>query len=364
VVDFFNFDAGVGRDDESISVTLDTDQVNAVNGIYSNRNLQIFTTGNEFFVPQQFSEPITPGNIQVLPQTNFGSARVRPVTIDGLTLYVQRTGKNIRQFVFIDANQAYSSTSVSLLAAHLINSPVQLVAAQGTSVEDSNFVYIVNENGTMVVFNSLVSEGIVAFTQWNSGLIKSVAVVDNEAYLLIQRDIDGNTVFYIEKEDDTLNTDCALYVNTAGSATVTGLGHLEGETVKVKADGSIMLDRVVVGGEITMERVADDVEVGLAYNPIVRTMPINVSLDSGPNAPLPKRIVRVFLNLYESLGVIVNGEVISDRTIGVDQFSAPTPSTRLEEVYLLGWDVEAYVTISRTGPVRFTILSLGMEVAT
>lgn len=364
VSDFFDFNSGRGRDDESIFITLDTDQVNAVNGVYSNRNLQIFTTGNEFYIPQQFSEPITPGNVQALPQTNYGSARVRPVTIDGLTLYPQKSGKNLRQFVFVDSNQAYSSNSVSLLAAHLINSPVQLAAAKGSTEVDANYVYIVNGDGTLTVFNSLVSEGIVAFTRWTTGNVRSVAIVDNALYLLVCRVVNGSTVYYIEREDDTLNTDSALTVATAGSDVVTGLSHLEGETVKVKADGAVLLDAVVTSGQITMERTAQSVEVGLEWTPTIITMPVNVVTDAGPTAPTPKRIIRVFLSLYESLGVIVNGERIADKKIGVDQFDAPAPSTRLEEVYLLGWNVDSRVTITRDGPVPFTILSLGMEVAT
>ena len=81
VNDFFNYEAGIGRDDESIDITLDTDQVNAIQSIYSNRALQVFTTGAEFYAPQTIGQPLTPSGITISPQTNLGSRRVRPVTI-------------------------------------------------------------------------------------------------------------------------------------------------------------------------------------------------------------------------------------------------------------------------------------------
>ena len=126
---FFNFRVGKTRDDESISATLDTDQLNIIEAIYSNRSLQVFTSGAEFYVRES---PITPANIAVIPQTSLGSRRMRPVSIDGTTLFAQRTGKVINQFVFINEFQANQTNSVSSLAPHLINNPVRMVASKGT----------------------------------------------------------------------------------------------------------------------------------------------------------------------------------------------------------------------------------------
>jgi len=47
---FFNFDAGQSLDDEALQATIDTNQVNACVGIFSGRDLQVFTTGTEFIV--------------------------------------------------------------------------------------------------------------------------------------------------------------------------------------------------------------------------------------------------------------------------------------------------------------------------
>ena len=359
VSQFFNFRVGKARDDEAISATLDTDQLNIIQGIYSNRSLQIFTTGAEFYVRES---PITPSNIAVIPQTNLGSRRLRPVSIDGVTLFAQRTGKVINQFVFINEFQANQTNSVSSLAPHLINNPVRIVVSKGTESSDANYVYILNENGTLTVFNTMAAEEVLAFTRWESALIRSIAVVSDLLYLLVERTIDEQTAYYVEVESNAILMDAATSTTVGGSDTLTGLDHLEGETVDVKADGAYMGTEVVTGGQITIDRDADVIQAGIPYAPLVQTMPLNIGLNSGPNAMSKKKILRAGIHLFESNGVVINGQRLADRTMGVDQFDPPTPQTGLKRITLLGWSLEAFLTVTQDTPFPMTVLSLGSEV--
>jgi hypothetical protein len=362
VNDFFNFDKGRARDDELIEATLDTDQVNAIEAIFSNRSLQIFTSGGEFFVSQARGTPITPANIAVSPQTNLGSKRLRPVSIDGVTLFVQRTGKVINQFVFVNEFQSNQTASVSSLAPHLIKNPIKMAASRGTESTDANYIYILNTDGSLTVFNTLTAEGVQAFTTWSSGLIRSIAVVSDKLFLLVERVVNSSTVFYIETESLTALTDSAITTNVGGSDTLTGLSHLEGETVDVKADGSFQGEFVVAGGQITITRDAQIIEAGLTYKPLIKTMPLNMGLENGPNAADKKRILRAAIQLFESNGIIVNGQRLADKTIGVNQFDAPTPQTGFKRITLHGWSIEADIEITQDTPFNMTILSIGMEV--
>ncbi len=363
--DFFNFDKGKGRDDEAIEFILDTDQVNAITGVFSNETLQIFTTGAAFYVP---TSPITPENIATKPQPSLGAKRIRPVAADGATFFIQKTGKALVQFLYLNDLKAHQTKSVSLLASHLIKNPVKIAVSRGTETTDANYLYLVNDDGTMTVFNTLQAEDVAGFTQWITsanktydGKIKSVAVVDDEVNFLVEHTIGGSTVYYIEVEDIDLNTNCSV-TDTTDDAEITGLSHLEGEAVWAKADGAFMGEFTVASGKITLDRTSTDKEAGLAYVPIVRTMPLNVDTVKGPNASVKKKIARVSLNLYQSNGVIVNGERIADKTTGVDQFDAPAPFTGFKRFSLLGWSIEAQLTITQDTPMPFTLLNLGMEV--
>lgn len=356
---FFDFNSGKARDDEGIDVTLDTDQVNAITAVFSNRTLQVFTSGGEFSVN---TSPITPENVAVSPQTSFGTKKVRPISIDGLTLFVQRTGKAVRNFFFVDEAKSYSSSSISVLASHLINDPIELAASRGTTSVDANYGYIVNSDGTMTVYNTLASEDVQGFTEWiTQGSQISIAVVDDLLYTYTKRTIGGVDTFFLEREDPDLTTDSSS--SSTSTDTLTGLGHLEGETIDVIADGAYQGEFVVSGGQITIERQADLITGGLNFTPLIETMPLNVALQNGPNAALPKRIVRAGVELFESNGVLVNGQRIADKTMGVDVFEAPIPNTGLERIFLQGWSVEAALTITQDEPMPMTILAIYLEVS-
>lgn len=366
---FFDFDEGRARDDEGIFATLDTDQLNSIRALYSNRSLQIFTTGAEFYVRES---PITPSNIAVIPQTNMGSKRIRPVTIDGVTLFPQKSGKSINQFVFLNDIQSNASAPVSSLAAHLINDPIQMSVQRGSEASDANYVYILNVDGGITVFNTLVSEDVQAFSSWSTtDPIDSIAVVRGRLFTLVNRIIDGVDYLYVEGEtkryddDGGINTDSMVQASVFGNDIITGLESLEGRVVDVKIDNNYAGQFTVTGGEIEYPGFDGTfIEVGIPYTPIIRTMPINTGLKNGPNASSKKKILRASIRRHESNGVIVNGQRLADRTIGVNQFDAPIPQSDLKRITLLGWSLEAYVTVTQDTPYDMTILSIGMEVKT
>ena len=360
--DFYNFDYGTGLDDQGIDVTLDTDQVNAITAVYSGRHLQVFTTGGEFFLPDS---PITPAKSAVKRQTLFGSGNVPPKSIDGATFYLDRTGKALREFLFTYTEDAYTSGTVSLLASHLLTSPVDMDALRGTTDDDANYMYIVNSDGTVAVFNTLRAQEVGGWTKWTtSGIVESVATVVEDVYFLVKRTINGTEVRFLEKLCTDTHTDAnVLQTLSTASATVSGLNHLDGEACRVRADSAVMANATPASGSITLSRTATTVEVGLDYDTTIKTMPINMDFQDGPTLVRKKRIVRVITDLYESLGVYVNGTPLADRSFGEGVLdSTPAPFTGIKEKYLLGWDELAQVTITQQDPVPMTILGLAIEV--
>jgi hypothetical protein len=70
---FFDFEPTEGLDDDALEATLDTNTFNAITDIISGRDLTIFTTGGEFYVPQSGLEPITPLSFFVQSTSRNGS---------------------------------------------------------------------------------------------------------------------------------------------------------------------------------------------------------------------------------------------------------------------------------------------------
>jgi hypothetical protein len=85
-------------------------------------------------------------------------------------------------------------------------------------------------------------------------------------------------------------------------------------------------------------------------------------MKSGPNAAQKKRILRCAIRLDNSNGVLVNDQRISDRVLGVNQFSAPQPQSQFRRVFLHGWSLDATVTITQDAPFPMTVLALALEV--
>jgi hypothetical protein len=248
-----------------------------------------------------------------------------------------------------------------------------MVLREGTSTKDATYLYIVNTDGTVTVMNSLATENISAFTRWETdGLIKSMCSVGDDLYFLVQRTIDGNTVYYLEKENEALALDSAKRQTGLVSTTVSNLDHLEAETVRVRAldstdisdgytGGRTLPNETVSSGDIVLDRVFDTVEAGLDYTVTIETMPLNVA-GYGDKSFVKKRIMKCGLNLFESNGMVVNGYEIGTQVIGQDQFAPPIPYTGKREVSLGGWSTDARVTITRGSPHIFHILSIGLEV--
>jgi hypothetical protein len=183
---FFNFDPGQALDDEGLEATIDTDQVNAIVGVFSGRDFQVFTTGTEFVVPQLDGEPLTPLNFIFKPSTRRGSqSGTRPVSTEGGTLYLQRGGKAIREFLFSDIEGSYISNDISMLSSHLLQAPSRMAMRRGTNVDEGDLLHIVNSgDGSMAVFSILRSQNVVAPSLLTtSGTFEDVGVEDADVPL-------------------------------------------------------------------------------------------------------------------------------------------------------------------------------------
>ena len=81
---------------------------------------------------------------------------------------------------------------------------------------------------------------------------------------------------------------------------------------------------VVTGGQVDVDEDHTNTEVGLPFIPIIETMPLNQALQNGPNFSEPKKINRVTVDFYESLGLIIKNSLgytvrIADKTMGINE---------------------------------------------
>jgi len=173
VGEYFNFDVGTAADSDAIDVDIAGEKVNEVRHITSTRNLQVFTDGGEYFIPTTTSTAaITPATVTLKQQTPYGISRTQPQTFDQATIFAQKTGKVVREYIFNDLEDGYNATSVSILAAHLIDSPKQIAVQSGNLTRPEQYAFFLNGgsslDGTLAVFHSVRNEKIAGWTLWST----------------------------------------------------------------------------------------------------------------------------------------------------------------------------------------------------
>ncbi|CUW40255.1 protein of unknown function [Magnetospirillum sp. XM-1] len=183
--DFYNMDTGTALDSEAIALSLFSNELVTISHLVSFRHLQIYTDRGEFFIPVPLdSSPTTPKNVNIKKQTPYGASSIHPAVLDGATIFIQRTGRVCREFLYDYFQQNYDSHAVSLMSTHLLTAPVDLDVLYGTTDRPEQYAFIVQQDGSVAVYHSVRSEKLAGWVPWDTpnGLIQSVAVVADTVY--------------------------------------------------------------------------------------------------------------------------------------------------------------------------------------
>ena len=391
---FFDFYTEEGDDDEGIFTTISSRQLTEIIDINPDRGLQVFTAGAEFIVKGN-----TPSDITIEAQTQHGASFLEVKSVDGATLFVDQNGRTLRSYLYNYNEDAYNSTDISVLSSQLIDNPVDLGSLTGSLSEDANWVFIVNQDGTSSILNTLRSQDINGFTKWINGDTNSayplktvsVSVVNNDLFLVNKRTTDTTTTYTVEKWDFDYLMDSSVRLETSLSISGNNLSlashHLDGETVSVVARGTTLDNRVVqvdpASGYIILTDEEKsfileqdpstgviDVEVGYNFTPKIVGMPLNTNSNriAGQNQMREKKINRMNLRVYESSGVYIDGNPVPIRQFG-DAANSPLDSNLPKQTGIIqdnnggnGWDIEVQPEITVPDPTPFHIQAIEYEV--
>ncbi len=298
--DLFNFELGSSYDSDAIDFGLLSDGANKICGLFSGRHLQVFTSNSEWMVS---GDPLTPTSIQLKRQTQVGSLTKRyvpPVGVDGATIFASGNGREIREFLFGDLEGVYLATDLSLLAAHLIQNPIDMAYDP-----QNRIAYIVMENGHLCTLTTFRSEDVQSFSeQITQGDFCAVCVVGEKTYFIVKRF--GH--YFLETFDTSVQVDCACLLESETPTTQWGyLQPLAGQTVKVVADGIVLVDALVsASGEIEADYPAQKACIGLGYTHLVVPLPPSASA-SNAMAPLSQvRFIKGVFRLIDSYSLQID----------------------------------------------------------
>jgi len=355
---FFNFDVGDAADDDAISLVAATGDVNEIRYLVSNRDLQIFTASSELYVPTYLNQAITPTNVQIRKQTPYGCEHIEPMPIDGATIFAQRNGKIIREFLFTDSEEAYTSTAVSTISSHLINSPKYLsVVHSGFGFPDS-YAALTSGNGEMTLFSSNRAEKKASWTRvtTNGDFGSTVAIEDrlfanvyNSAGKLQLCEFSGEIGldFYVYGAITANKVDVSSVYSSGDTVDVvvtdgTGQSHLGSFTV----DSGDDVDLTLYSGLGFTHAY-----VGKKFTAKIITNPIDANMGSGPATGEVRGIANVVLDLKQTRSLKVNGH----------NLVTETEFTGKKEFRVLGYSRDPKVTIEQNDPLAMQVNGLIVE---
>lgn len=363
---FFDFEPVEGLDDDAVDATLDTNTFNAITDMISGRDLQVFTTGGEFYVPQEGLTPITPNDFFLSSTSRNGSKEgIRVKQLESGVLFIQRQGKQLSEIAYSDTQLTYITSKISLLAGHLLKNPKSMDIRRAVATDENDLLFIVNaDDGSMAVFSLLRLQNVIAPSQFTTnGSYIDVGVDITDIYTVVKRSDNSVDKYYIEVFDDAALTDSAVFGTNNASLDAS---HIDGKTVNVISDGLVEEDQTADSAVTFTNTPTTSCQVGLPIEVIVKTMPVDLKIQSGTRIGFRKRIVEVNALLYETQNLVINGNLVPIRTLGAGALDKAVPTFTGTKVLhgILGYSNDGQITVTQSAPLKFTLLGLEYKVAT
>ena len=374
VAQYFDFEQGTGLDDESVEATLNVNEFNEVTNLNAGPDLQIFTSGGEFVVIQEASQPVTPATFMVKPQTQIGSKPGLPVVnIGGSALFIQRQGQSLVSMQYNQEQGGYGILPLSTLSSHLLKTPIDMARRRAVSTDEADQIYILNEaDSSITLYSILPDQNVIAPSRIELGVTNpsqytfvSIAVVVSDVYVLVKYDpglIGVNVEGHILKFDSSVFTDYAVTGTSASSGTMNQPN--VNNPVKVIGDG-VVEGSTKTGPTVNFDRTYSTWEFGIDFDVEIKTMPVEPRLASGSVFGLKKRIVQVDAPVYESQNMVINNQPVAFREFGAGILDAPVAEfTGTKTVRgLLGFSQTSQITVTQSVPLKLTLLGLEYRVS-
>lgn len=432
--DFYQFDPtesdGTVADDNGVTITIGSEEVNYIRGIMTGNRLTLLTMGGEWRIKTTSDAPLTPDNGGPVLDSAVGSARVQPIRVGPDIVFVQRQGKRLYSMRYSFEYDSMVPTDITQLSEHLTAPGIKKIAF---AREPNPTIWALLNDGSLVSITYDPMQKVIAPTPHeiagsyggaDHGFVESICVVPgdgrDELHMIVKREIDGQTRRYMEVMEqyhqdgddqaddfyvdsgltyDGRNTDTDLTFTvsatnyTEGSngtitatghapftsdsvghvyslqaasnssfdvlerayrveitgftssnacacellhdfptelqatatpnwgrrvTTLTGLDHLEGETVASLANGRTQPDEVVADGSVTLRDGGEVIHVGLPYQSYMAPMRLDAGNPAGTAQGKPKAFKSVLVRCWET-GPIQAGSSLDDLDMSVER---------------------------------------------
>lgn len=337
VADFQNFQYS-DFDDAAVAYQFASAQQNPIQWLMPMLRLHAGTSGGEHLIASgNLEEPLTPSNVTVRDPSAYGSEYLQAIKVDNAIVFLQRQGRRIREMREISAfaqPNDFVAPDLALLAEHLTDTGI--VQLDYARVPDP-VLFAVMGNGQLAVMAYNREQNINAWSRYKTGgLFESLAVVygspSDVAYCIVNR-ANGRFVEVFTAEQPAV-TFSSVYVDSAvvddvGGTVISGLDHLEGQTVSVVggADGHVVGDFTVTLGKVTLPQSETFVRAGLGYVSQVRPMKIDMMTGAGTTQGRRRRISEICIRFRQTLGATWGNSLTANPATGLWNAEIPFRDT-------------------------------------
>lgn len=331
---YLNYQIGE-EDDDPIKATVrrpkrNRGDVHRILSISANDQLVLMTAGGPVIVRSgREDQPLTPANLQVKASVSGPASAIAAVPAQTNILYIGANKTQLYEMSYAIESDGYIANDLTVVADHIpsANGFEQLVVQE----LPWPVVWCRRADGRLASLLYDVSQGIAGWARHRiagsygsdnpyvegmavlPGNVTTTTVDRDVVYLTVARTINGTTVRTIEylgsylrevnRRARHVSVDAAVvYSFDAPTATLTGLDHLEGESVRIYADGIIHANRTVIGGTVTLDRNVFRAVVGLRYTHEYESLKFFVGAAKGTAQGQRKRISRLVLVVKDSVG--------------------------------------------------------------
>ena len=355
--------------------TLSSRQENSIHWMENaEQGLVVGTENNEWLVRASTrNEAINNANINASILSHIGSGDVDVLSAYNNLLYLN----NVREKLYAIASEQSISKPIelSIFGEHLARSSEgRGFVAAVYQQEPYSVLWFIRSDGVLIGCTYDHPQEVIAWHRHNlNGEVESIAVVRegpvDQLWLTVKREINGVTKRYVERladyfEDSTAQEDAMFYdssLSYKGTAvtSVSGLDHLEGETVGVLINGAAHKDVEVLNGSIQLTESATTVQVGLKNQWVFETLPVEAGAADGTAQSKLKRIDALSVNLFRSLDISYGAKednvTLVPSLLGHPMGEAPGLVTGYDRVEVFGRDFDREGTVVLLGNGGFPV---------
>ncbi len=357
----YNFNVGDGSDADAIIETIGDDAASRIVQLHSAEQMLVATDAGLYYIPESAAAPFRPSSVAFFP---FGSPwpispRCSHVPFDGGVLFVSDSTV-IKATPTGDVNQSWDAEEVSMLSAHLFNTPTTVAVVSSFANGPERYAVFCNTDGTLAVMQLVEKQKIRNVTPWETDrdpdIFTSVVGIQSSLYATAIRQVAGNTIYTLELFDQNVTLDFAVELDDLDDTPDT----FGNSTVNIVTDNGLHLG--------TYPPSLDEIPegpytVGFLYSSEIELLPPIIEDSEGSHAGEFMRILEALVFVRSSARFAVNGYELTAYQ-STDDLSEPPPlKNGPQRFQFLGWTREPTLLITHTDPLAVEISAIKTQVA-